>query len=210
MAITYPLACPTVTGFRAQTVTPQAVVGATRSPFTTKAKVQAHQGQSVLLKVTLPPLSRDEFAEWQAWRLKLNGMEGTFTLGAGGRLATPRGSAATTPGTPVIDGAGQTGNEIDVTGLPATATGYLKQMDLVSWGTGADARLRYVLDDVDTNASGEATLTLWPAVRTAPGNGTAVEVQSAIGLWRMTENQMPWDEKLAAIFGISFMAQSEV
>ena len=75
-------------------------------------------------EIQLPPMTRAEGEQWVSFLIKLKGMQGTFLLGdpAG---ATPRGSAATTAGTPVVNGAGQVGDDLSISGLPADVDGCL-------------------------------------------------------------------------------------
>ncbi len=107
---------------------------------------------------------------------------GSFLLGDPAATA-PIGSALTVPGTPLVDGAAQTGATLNVDGLPLSATGYLKAGDYIQIGTGATARLKKCLDDVDSDGSGLAAMNLWPPIRTAPADGSAVVVTSAQGLF---------------------------
>lgn len=205
MAITYPLALPTVTGIKSINITARAVVGSTRSPFSGVQKTYEYPGQWFEASATLPPLSRAEAEEWNSFFLKLNGKRGTFLMGdpAG---ATPRGSAGVTPGTPLVNGAGQTGNSLAIDGLPVSVNGYFKAGDWINLGTGSATRLYKNLEDVNTNASGQATLTLWPNLRSSPADNQAVIVANTVGLFRLADNAMPWDIDEALIYGISFSA----
>lgn len=205
MAITYPLALPTATGIKTIRLDPRAVVGESRSPFTGSGKIYEFPGQWFEAAVTLPPMKRADAEKWNAFRMKLNGKKGTFLMGDP-NAPTPRGSAASTPGTPLVKGAGQSGNTLIIDGLPLSATGYLLEGDYIQLGTGSTSRLYKILEDVNTNGSGEATLTLWPNLRTSPNDNDAVIVSNTVGLFRMMDNAMGWDIDEAAIYGISFNA----
>ena len=63
-----------------------------------------------------------------------------------------------------------------------------------------------MLENVDSNASGEATLNLFPAVRTAPADNAAVTVSDAKGNFRLNGNETAWDIDTATIYGITFGA----
>ena len=204
MAITYPLALPTITGLRAVRLTARNSVGVSTSPFTFSQQTYKHQGQRWEAEVSLPPMPRSEAEEWFSFLVKLNGQYGTFLLGD--PHSAPRGSAATTPGTPVVNGASQTGAELDIDGLPASATGYLKAGDYIQLGSGSSATLHKVLNDVDSNASGEATLDIWPDVRTAPADDATVVVSSAKGVFRLASNMTGVDINEVEFFGITFAA----
>ena len=202
MAITYPLAFPT-TGVSSVRLMARNVVGSTLSPFNLKQQVVRHQGARWEADITLPPQKRAEAEVWISFFMKLYGPYGTFLLGDP-NAATPRGSAGTTPGTPVVNGPSQTGNERDIDGLPTSVTGYLKAGDYIQLGTGTDTQLYKVLDDVDTNASGEGTLTVWPDLRTSPTDGSAVTVSNARGLFRLNTSTKDWNIDAAGLYSMSF------
>lgn len=210
MPITYPLALPNGKDILSATVTPRSVVAATRSPFTNEAEVLVHPGQWLEARVQLRRMDRADFAPWGSWKLKLNGREGTFTMGLPD-LATPRGAAAATPGTPLVKGAAQTGAALAIDGAPLSTANYLKAGDVVQLGSGATARLYMVLNDASSDAAGNVTLDIWPKITAAnsPADNAPVVVSNAVGLWRMADNLMDWDVDQAAIYGLSFAAISE-
>ena len=205
MAETYPLALPTHTGIARVRLLARDVVGVSTSPFNLTQQVYRHQGQRWEADISLPPMQRADAEQWAAFLLRLRGQYGTFLLGDP-NAATPRGSASTTPGTPVVNGASQTGDELNIDGLPVSATGYLKAGDYIQLGSGATATLHKVLQDVDSNGSGEATLNLWPKVRTAPSDNATVTVSNAQGNFRLASNETMWDIDQASIYGITFGA----
>lgn len=209
MTISYPLALPTVTGIAQITLRGVNAVAISQSPFTFKQQVIAHQGQKWEAEVTLPAQDRSTAETWIAFLMSLQGARGTFLMGDPNG-ATARGSASTTAGTPVINGAGQTGQQLDIDGLPASATGYLLAGDYIQLGGGSSATLHKVLQDVNTNSSGEATLDLWPYVRTSPADGSAVVVSSCKGVFRLSSNQSDFSVNSASTYGISFAAVESV
>ena len=204
MAITYPLSFPT-SGIANVRLIARNVVGTSLSPFTLKQQVVQHQGQRWEADITLPPMKRDDAETWISFFMKLYGSYGTFTMGDPNG-ATPRGSAATTAGTPVVNGASQTGNELAIDGLPTSATGYLKAGDYIQLGTGTGSQLYKVLDDVDTNASGEATLTVWPDLRSTPADGATVVVSDAVGLFRISTSTTDWNVNNSGFYSMTFGA----
>lgn len=204
MAITYPLTFPT-TGVANINLMARNVIGSTVSPFNLKQQIHKHVGQRWEADITLPPMKRAEAEVWISFFMKLYGSYGTFTMGDP-NAATPRGSAATTAGTPVVNGASQTGGELAIDGLPTSETGYLLAGDYIQLGTGATAQLYKVLDDVDTNASGEATVTIWPDLRSSPSDGATVAVSSAVGLFRLGTNVTDWQINQAGFYSMTFGA----
>jgi hypothetical protein len=205
MAITYPLTFPTHTGIIGVNIVARNVIGVTASPFTFAQQVQKFQGARWEADVSLPPMKRDDAEIWIAFFMKLYGVYGSFLLGDP-NAATPQGSAATTAGTPVVNGGSQTGNELAIDGLPASATGYLKAGDYIQLGSGSTAKLHKVLDDVDTNASGEATLTIWPDLRSSPADGASVVVSNAKGVFRLTTSATDWQINNAGFYSMAFGA----
>jgi hypothetical protein len=208
MAITYPLSLPTVTGIRRVRFTMRSVVAIARSPFTLDSQVQAHQGQRWEAEVVLPPMARANAEMWLAFLAKLNGPEGTFLLGDLA-AASPRGAAT---GTPLVNGGGQTGNDLVTDGWTPSVTGILKAGDYIQLGAGATARLHKVLDDADSDAGGNATLTLWPKVTSSgsPADNAAIVTSSAQGVFRLASNETVWEIDEAAQYGLVFAALGEV
>ena len=204
MSESYPLAMPNTNLARIRLVARNAVAFTT-SPFTFSQQVYRHQGQGFEADISLPAMKREDAEVWVAWLLRMRGQYGTFLLGDPAN-ATPRGSAASTPGTPVVNGASQTGDNLNIDGLPISVTGYLKAGDYIQLGSGATATLHKVLQDVDTSGTGTATLNLFPGVRTAPSDGAVVVVSDAKGVFRLNTNETSWDINEATIYGISFGA----
>lgn len=203
MAITYPLSLPSnrqISSVRMNTVD---IVGQSVSPFTATQQTYKYQGQYWEADITLRPMTRDEAEYWISFLLKLNGAYGTFMLGdPNGQI--PRGIAT---GTPLVKGANQTGNELITDGWTISTTGILKAGDYIQLGTGLNAKLHKVLDDVNSDSSGNATLTIYPDLRSAPDDNLAITVNNPKGVFRLSSNQTAWDIKEAAIYGITFGAR---
>jgi hypothetical protein len=205
MAESYPLAFPTQTGVARVEITATDVVSISESPFTFSQQVVRHAGARWSATISIPPVKRSDSEYWNSFLLRLRGQFGTFLLGDPNG-ATPRGSAASAAGTPVVNGASQTGNELAIDGLPASAVGYLRAGDYIQLGSAASARLYKVLEDVDSNASGQATLNLWPDLRSSPADGAAVTVSGAKGVFRLSNNEAVWTINNAGFYSISFAA----
>ena len=106
MTITYPLVPPSVPGIRTSRLTANNIVAAATSPFTAEEEIQAFDGQWWSLEVGLPPMRRVLAEPWLSFLIGLGGRRGTFLMGDPDARA-PRGSA---PGSPVVDGSGQSGH----------------------------------------------------------------------------------------------------
>ena len=199
MPITYPLTWPASPEPNEARLTEVSVVGIGRSAFTRHEQIQPHQGQGIEAELRYPPLTEAEFRTLQTMRRKLNGPEGTFLMAWPGL-----GTLGTVTGTPVVNGAGQTGTDIAVRGLTPNSTGNLVAGDPLQLGAGLAARMHVVLDDVDADGSGNATISVWPQVKAAQPlfAGQAIVTASPVGLWRLTSGQMAWDKQVAQQYGL--------
>jgi len=200
MAITYPLTLPSHTGIRNITLRAVNTVGMSMSPFTYQQQAVAHAGQRWEVDVTLPAMNRADAEQWVAFLVSLRGRFGTFTLGdpVG---ASPRGSAG---GTPLVNGASQTGGTLNIDGCTASQTGWLKAGDYIQLGTAGSATLHKVLADADSNGSGEVALDIWPYIRTAPSDNATVVVTNTVGRFRLADNEQNWSIRETALYGITF------
>lgn len=205
MAINYPLSLPTVTGIAGIELRAINAVAYSQSPFTFAGQAHAYSGQTWQADVTLPPMNRDDAEEWVSFLISLRGQFGTFLLGDPAAL-TPRGLAATLAGTPVVNGAGQTGGSLNISGASRNKVNWLRAGDYLQIGTGSDSRLYKTLTNVSTDNNGECTVDLWPHIRTAPANGTSIITSNTKGVFRLASNETSWSINEASIYGITFGA----
>lgn len=125
-------------------------------------------GSYWMAEYTLPPMARENWAEWQAFFNKLEGRRNTFN-GFDPDAKTARGVAT---GTPLVNGASQTGSSIITDGWTPSQTGILKAGDHISFG----GELKQVDSDVNSDGSGNATITFTPDIRTSPSDNAAITV----------------------------------
>lgn len=74
---------------------------------------------------------------------------------------------------PIIDGASQTGNSLLINGLAASTNGIIAMGDLVELASGQVVR---AIADMDSNASGVATLFFEPSLRSSPANASGIRL----------------------------------
>ena len=204
MAITYPLSLPTNVGIANITFMAKNAVAITSSPFTFKQQIFKHPGEAWEASVSLPPMRREDAELWVAFLVSLKGQFGTFLMGDPNG-ATPRGAAATNPGTPLVNGANQTGNELDIDGLPVSVGNYLRAGDYIQLGSGSTATLHKVLNNRSTTAGGAiVNLDIWPSIRTAPADNAVVTVSNCVGRWRLKDNIAQWQINNISSYGITF------
>jgi hypothetical protein len=202
MAITFPLSLPTQSAIAKIRLSANEIVGISQSPFTAAQQVYKYPGQFWEADVTLPPMKRADAEYWVAFLLKLNGPFGTFLLGDP-LGATARGVAT---GTPLVNGGSQVGNELITDGWTVSQTGILRAGDYIQLGSGATAQLYKILDDVNSDGSGNATLTIWPSLRSSPSDNATIIVSSPKGVFRLT-TPASWDIDEASIYGLTFGAR---
>lgn len=205
MTISYPRSLPTHTGIRSIEIRAVSATAYDMSPFTFAGTAYEYDGQMWQADLTLPPMRRSDAEEWVAWLVSLRGRAKTFLMGDP-LCATPRGQAATFPGTPVITS--QTGGSIDVTGASASKTGWLLAGDYIQIGSGEDATLHKVLEDANTDASGNVTLEVWPYLRSTRSG--SVTTSNAKGRFRLSSNEQPWSINEASVYGITFGAMEAI
>jgi len=200
MAITYPVSFPASIGFANLNIRARTVVGVNASPFTGQQQVYKHQGQWWEAEVSLPPMKRADAEQVIAFLLKMNGQYGTFLLGDKANPST-RGVGT---GTPLVNGASQTGDELITDGWTISTTGILKAGDWIQLGSGSTTRLYKVLDDVNSDGSGNATINIFPNLRSSPDDDAVLTVSNTQGLWRLVSNETEYSIDNMSIYGMTF------
>lgn len=199
MTITYPLSLPSAPGIKKVKPTMDSAVAFSESPFTFEQQTYAHQGQRWRFNVTLPMMRRDFAEQWIATMAKLNGRQGTFLLGDPD-AKVPRGVAT---GTPLVNGASQVGNSLITDGWTHSITGIMKAGDYIQLGSGSTARMYKILDDVNSDGSGNATFSIWPNLRSSPADDDTVVVQNCKTQCRLDQS-FNWDANEVSTYEITF------
>jgi len=201
MSETYPLSFPTVTGVASIQILARGAVAVSESPVSFAQQAVSLGGQAWGAHVSLPAMNRADAEVWVSFLLRLRGRLGTFTMGDP-TGATSRGIASWWAGTPLVKGASQTGGSVVIDGVPASQTAYLMAGDYTQIGTS----LHKVLEDANSDATGQATLNIWPDLRSSPADNAAVTVKNAVGLFRLTDNTQSLDISTSMTYGINFSA----
>lgn len=203
MSITYPLQLPSNRQIASVRLLANDSVAVAQSPFSASQQVYRYTGQFWEADITLRPMNRDEAEYWISFLLKLNGQYGTFLLGdPNGRV--PRGVAT---GTPLVMGANQVGNTLITDGWTTSTANILKAGDYIQIGSSATARLYKVLDDVNSDSSGVASLTIYPNLRSSPSDNAAIYTSNTVSVFRLNTNQTSWDIGEATTYGLTFGAR---
>jgi len=203
--ITYPISLPSTPAFQQITLKPRSAVSSSVSPMTFTPQTYVWGGQVWFADVSLPPMKRATAEAWVAAIVSLNGLEGSFLLGDTANKS-PRGVGT---GTPLVNGAGQTGYDLATDGWTISQTGILKAGDWIQLGTGTSSRLYKVMADANSNGSGQATLTLWPKLRSSPADNAAIVVTWPKGKF-MLAGDFDWSMDALKTYGLSFQAVEDL
>ncbi len=205
MAITYPLALPTHTGIAKIDLRAVQVTAMTMSPFTYKQQVVVHPGQRWEAEISLPPMKRSDAEAWVGWLLSLRGRSGTFLLGD--PLATSPIGHGGDSGTGIkVEGGSQTGDSLNIDGCTANQATWLAAGDYIQLGSGSSSQLYKVTQTASSDSAGNATLQIWPELRSSPADNATVTVNSPKGLFRLATNEVNWSINEASVFGVTFPA----
>lgn len=137
-----------------------------------KRQARTRETQRWRLDVEFPPMTREQAAPILAFAVAQRGQFETFTF-VPPPLAQPLGQGG---GSPLVNGAGQTGRNIALKSAPANVTGWLKAGDLIKFA--GHAKVYMVMSDANTDATGNVTLTIEPALETSPADGEAVTISN--------------------------------
>ena len=159
---------------------PQEVVSVVASPFTGQTQTYDWRASWLEGQVSFPHMTRASADAWSAFLMECRGPLNAFQFGDP-KAKTPRGSA---PGAPVVNGAAQTGYSLLTRGWQASINSILLPGDYIQVGY----RMYKVLDAANSDASGDATLAIWPQLRDLPADGAAIVTANCKGLFRLAKN----------------------
>ena len=194
MAISYPLAMPTVIGFQNLNLRARNTVAVSQSPFTYEQQVHSYDGQMWEVDVSLPPMNRSNAEQWIAFLVSLRGRAGTFLLGDPASTS-PQGTATSA----TVTGA------LGASTIAVAMSGTLLAGDYIQLGVGADATLHKVLEDQNSGGS----LEIWPKLRKARTNVTAI-LTNPKGVFRLIGNTADWNINSASFYGVAFSANEVI
>lgn len=189
MAISFPIELPDYSHIKSVVWRQGSSIGVSRSPFTFQTQVQVHQGQALQVDITTINLLQnknvagvqiDQTQDWIGWLLSLNGTENTFLL----RDVLRRTPTGTGGGTPLVNGASQTGNTLITDGWNNSEL-VLKRGDMFE----ISSRHYIITQDVNSDGSGNATLDFYPRLRTLPANNAPLNLTDAKGTYRLLEDE---------------------
>lgn len=138
----------------------------------------------------------DERAELMALFAKLRGPVNMLRVPV---IGNPKAGAY--GGTPLVAGASQTGNSINVDGCTASITDWIKAGDYFSVTVNGEVELKMCTADASSNGSGAITISFEPRLRASPADNAAIHVDDGTltppaGVFICASDEMKWDNRL--------------
>lgn len=207
MSLAYPLTPPAISGIGPQdfTLAMQNVIGEAVSPFTLSDQEQQWPGQMFTLEANLPPMPYAQAEQWIAFLGSLFGKYGTFLMGDYNRPA-PQGPMS---GTPVVNGANPSGlNQLSVRNAATSVTNWAVAGDYIQvTAGGGQQRIYKVLQNANSSSGGIVALEIFPNIREALADGTAIVTANCAGTFRLQQNSATWKIDRNRMYTISFKAR---
>lgn len=141
-----------------------------QSPLNGAIQTTALPGDKWSATLTFANKTKEHGRKLAAFLVSLRGRSGRFYL-TPPEHKTPAGSAG---GSPVVSAASQTGSTLTITGCTANKTGWLLAGDYFQVGY----ELKMITQDINTDASGNATLVFQPPLRTSPALNAQIVTSS--------------------------------
>ena len=177
-----PIALPAAPAWRNASITPIQASQRFRSALSGVTQVVAKPGGYWRAEFALPPLSAAQAREWSAVLMQLAGGADRVYL------APPIKNVLPAMGSPVINGANQTGQALSVSGITAGAV--IPAGTWLSFATATFRSLHVTVASATANGSGVASLAIRHAIRKSPTNGGAVNFATPTGEF-LLEGQPP-------------------
>lgn len=157
---------PTRPGFRNSDFYLETNTATFQSPVNKAVQRMERSGALWQAVYTLPSMKRADAMVWKAFFLKLKGRVHTFSA-YDPECAQPRGVAT---GTPLVKGGSQVGGSLNIDGCTASVTGWLLAGDYFE----VNGELKQLVQDANTNGSGETTLVFEPPLRASPADNAVL------------------------------------
>ena len=154
---------------------------------------------------TTAELNTSQMAELGAWLISLKGRQNNFYSFDPDRKL-PRGSALTASSSPAVLGALQLGNSVISSGWLPSQTGLLLAGDYVQIGTG----FHMIVEQVNSDASGNATLNFEPVLRNSPADNTVIIFENPKMVARLVAVVEGWETGAQKTGTISFSWEEKI
>lgn len=156
------------------------------SPHTGAVQTVARGGERWAAEMHFLNLKGDDKAVMKAFYSRLLGQTNRFYMGDYSSV-----SRGTFGGSPVVNGASQTGDSIDVDGCTASVTNWIRAGDMFAIGD----ELKMAVSDKSTSFSGEVTIDFLPRLRVSPPDNDIIVTTNPVGLFLLESDEMSWTNK---------------
>ena len=152
------------------------------SPLNGSVQTLELPGARWIAQLAFPPMAEAAAAALQVWLMRLRGQANRASLYNHARQM-PRGTAV---GTPLVNGAAQTGSSLITDGWTAAAT--LLAGDFFS----VNSELKMVTADATADGGGNMTISFEPPLRSSPANNAALTTSKPTALFILQEPETRW------------------
>ena len=169
------------------------------SPLSRSIQTRELTGSRWLASMVFTDLSNTDARVLAAFLAQLRGMSGRFFLFDYAHR-TPRGVGT---GTPLVNGASQTGTSLITDGWTPSQTNILRAGDYVEFNN----ELKIITADVNSDGGGNATLTIEPPMRSSPSNNAVITVNDAPATMMLRDDgQAKWANRPGVFSSFSVSA----
>ena len=164
-----------------------------------KRSVKQFAAQYFSFSVQLPPMKQADFQAFYAFLVKQKGSFETFTFEYPlDNLGADKGETDI-----LVNGALSIGSTtIAMDGFNASTTGVLKAGDLIKFAN--DTKIYMVTADADSNASGQADISIEPPLQDAVVDNEAVTVNKPSFKVALMQNDVLYSTDASGFFSLSF------
>lgn len=166
----------------------QIVAAQPTSPFTGTTQVQLLGGEWWEFEFEFDLMGPVAGAQMSGFLAGLQGPAGSFLF------VDPLAADAYVAGDPRVRGGSQSGRSLNTDGWNPSQT-VLTAGQVISIGTDVDTRMYQLTADAASDATGRATLSIWPALRVSPADNAALIVDNPAVRLRLAG---PVPERIAA------------
>lgn len=160
-----------------------------------------------VLEVAHPKMRPAEAAGWRSFFTQIRGPGGRFYAGDPDRM-TPRGEIG---GTPLVNGASESGSSLSIDGATAGVSAWLKTGDYFAIDMPSGHReLKLITQNIDTDGGGAATLQFTPPLRETPADNATVIVSEPTTVMQFVDETIVWDGDRNGNISFSFRAVESV
>lgn len=180
------LTIPTKPAFIAARWSIQANTQVHQSPLTRTLDTRRLTGERWSVVFRYPQMKdRATAAEWEVFLTELEGRAGRFFAPVPFRTR-PQLNVG---GTPLVNGADQSGSNINTNGWPNDIT-VLKKGDYIQF---TNDELKILTADAISNGSGESTLQFKPNLRNSPADASAITLNDTGVVMMLLNDEQGWD-----------------